>query len=134
MDPQPVFPGRVLPGGLLVHDRPKDYAQYVRSLKGCFVETVVRKRRLTRTNPQNRYYFGVVVKLIADHCGYERDEMHELLAMKFLRMEDDPITGAPRRKRTPKTDTQEFMEYVEACVRFGAELGVYVPDPNEVTT
>ena len=85
-----------------------------------------------RTEKQSRYYFGVVVPLIAEHCGYEKDEMHELLAMKFLRIEDDPITGSPRRKHTPDTDTKEFSEYVDACIRLAAELGVVVPAPNEV--
>lgn len=74
----------------------------------------------------------MVIKAFSEHTGYERDEMHELLAMKFLRIEDDPITGAPRRKRTPKCDTAEFHEYVERCRRFAAtELGIVIPDPNE---
>ena len=85
-----------------------------------------------RSSQANRYYFGVVIKAFSEHTGYERDEMHELLAMKFLRIEDDPLTGAPRRKRTPKCDTAEFHEYVERCRRFAAsELGISIPDPNE---
>ena len=54
--------------------------------------------------------------------------MHETLAMRFLRIEDCPITGAPRRKHTPKTDTKEFSEYVDHCIRLAAELGVVIPD------
>jgi hypothetical protein len=113
-------------------DRPKDYARYVRSLHGRFIEVIVRKQHVQRSARANRYYFGVVVPLIAEHCGYEKDEMHELLAMKFLRMEDDPVTGSPRRKRTPDTDTKEFAEYVDACIRLGAELGVVIPEPGAV--
>ncbi len=128
----PVFTGRVLPGGLLVMDRQKDYARHVRSLHGRFVEVIVRKQRTQRTSRQNRYYFGVVIPLIAEHCGYEKDEMHELLAMRFLRTDDDPITGSPRRKRTPQTDTQEFADYLDSCIRFAAELGVVIPEPNQV--
>jgi hypothetical protein len=132
VNPTPIFTGRVLPGGLLVWDRPQDYNRHVRSHAGQFIEATFRKRRSKRTERASRYYFGVVVKLIAEHCGYEKDEMHELLAMKFLRIEDDPITGAPRRKRTPETSSGEFAEYVDRCRRFAAiDLQLYIPDPNE---
>ncbi|NDB18810.1 MAG: hypothetical protein EB027_06070, partial [Actinobacteria bacterium] len=67
---------------------------------------------------------------IAAHCGYDKQEMHELLAMRYLRIEDDPVTGAPRRKSTPATDSEEFTEYVDHCIAFAAELGVVVPPPE----
>lgn len=124
--------GRVLPGGLLVLEKPKDYNRAVRALAGKHVELTIRKRKTVRTSPQNRFYFGVVVKLLAEHCGYERQEMHEALAFRFLRIEDCPITGAPRRKRTPETDTEEFGQYLDSCIRLAAELGVVIPDPKEV--
>lgn len=126
-----LFYGRVLPGGLLVLDQAKDYAATVRSLRGKHVELTIRKRRTKRSSQANRYYFGVVVKLLAEHCGYDVQEMHEALAFRFLRIEDCPITGAPRRKRTPETDTGEFAEYVDHCIRLAAELGVVIPQPSE---
>ena len=128
----PVFYGRVLNGGLLVLERPKDYGRYVRSFAGKHVEIVLKRRRMKRTEKQSRYYFGVVVPLIAEHCGYEKDEMHELLAMKFLRIENDPVTGSPRRKSTPETDTKEFSDYVDACIRLAAGLGVVIPEARQV--
>ena len=130
--PTPLFKGRVLSGGLLTLDRPADYLRAVRALAGSFVEVTIRKQRTQRSPQANRYYFGVVVPLIAEHCGYDKQEMHELLAMRYLRIEDDPVTGSPRRKHTPETDTTEFTDYVDACVRFAAELGVVIPAPHEV--
>lgn len=127
-----LFYGRVLPGGLLVLDKPKDYARHVRAHRGRFVEMLLRKRKTTRSSKANRYYFGVVVKLLAEHCGYDRQEMHEALAFRFLRIEDCPITKTPRRKRTPETDSTEFAEYVDHCIRLAAELGVVIPDPQKV--
>ena len=127
-----VFTGKVLSGGLLVLDRPQDYARHVRAHRGQFVEVILRKHRSKRSSQANRFYFGVVVKLLAEHCGYDAQEMHEALAMRFLRIEDCPITGAPRRKRTPETDSQEFAEYVDHCIRLAAELGVVIPDPHSV--
>ena len=105
---------------------------WVGSLKGQRVEAVIKPHRERRSSQQNRYYHGVVVALLAEHCGYDHDDMHEALAMKFLRIEDCPVTGAPRRKRTPKTNTAEFAAYVDACIRLGAELGVVIPDANTV--
>jgi hypothetical protein len=127
-----LFYGRVLPGGLLVWDSPKDYNRAVRALAGKHVEGILRKRRTKRSSQANRYYFGVVVKILAEHCGYDPQEMHEALAFRFLRIEDCPITGAPRRKHTPETDSTEFSEYVNHCIRLAAELGVVIPDANEV--
>lgn len=130
----PVFVGAVDEKGKLV--LPESVrallACYLHTLAGKPVDVIVRQHRDQRTNPQNRYYFGVVVPLIADSCGYEVDEMHELLAMRFLRIEDDPVTGSPRRKHTPDTNTKEFADYLDACIRFGAELGVVIPEPNTV--
>jgi hypothetical protein len=126
-----LFYGRVLPGGLLVLDRPKDYGRHLRALAGKHVELTLKRRRAKRSPQANRYYFGVVVKVLAEHCGYDVQEMHEALAFRFLRIEDCPITGAPRRKRTPETDTAEFSEYVNHCIRLAAELGVVIPDASE---
>lgn len=113
-------------------DAPVSFQSAMREFAGKPVEVTVRQKRNRRSDRANRFYFGVVVKLLAEYCGYEVDEMHEALAFRFLRLEDDPITGSPRRKRTPNTDTKEFAEYVDACMRFGAELGVSIPNPGEV--
>lgn len=132
MAADPLFYGKMLPGGLLVMEQPKAYGLHQRSLAGKHVEIIFRKRRTKRSSQANRYYFGVVVKLLAEHCGYDPQEMHEALAFRFLRIEDCPITGAPRRKHTPETDSAEFAEYVDHCIRLAAELGVVIPDPHQV--
>jgi hypothetical protein len=54
-----LFYGRVLPGGLLVWENPKDYNRAVRALSGKHVEGIIRKRRTKRTSKANAYYFGV---------------------------------------------------------------------------
>jgi hypothetical protein len=118
-----------------------DFAPAVRELMrvhvmrfkpGTPIAVTVKRYRRKRSDRQNRYYFGQVVPRIAERCGYDKQEMHELLAMRFLRVEDDPITGSPRRKRTPDTDTAEFTEYLDHCIQFGAELGAEIPPPDMV--
>lgn len=116
----------------LSEDQRRALDEWLKTLAGKSVDLTVQAHREKRSTQANRYYFGVVVKLLSEHCGYDPDEMHEALAMKFLRIEDCPVTGVPRRKRTPGCDTKEFALYVDACIRLAAELGVYIPGPEEV--
>ena len=128
----PIFTATVTEAGNLRLDSPLTFQRHLARFKSKPVEVVVRRVRTQRSNEANRYYWGVVVALLAEEFGYEKQEMHEVLAMKFLRIYDCPITGSPRRKRTPDCDTAEFAGYVNSCVRLGAEHGVVIPSPNEV--
>jgi hypothetical protein len=130
--PVPVFVGVVTDEYRLVLDDRAAFLRYLRQFQGDEVALTVKKHRHSRSLQANAYYFGVVVKLLSEWSGYELDEMHECLAMRFLRIEDDPITGAPRRKRTPKCNSAEFAEFVDQCIRFAAEQGVVIPEPHHV--
>lgn len=135
MTPTPILHARIAANGetlVWLDTEREERRTYLRHLAGQPVDVTIRKHRAQRTSQANRYYWGVVVTLLAEYCGYEREEMHECLALKFLRIEDDPVTGSPRRKRTPETDTAEFAEYVDACIRLGVDLGLVIPDPHAV--
>lgn len=101
-------------------------------LKGLTVEVTVERRRKIRSNEQNAYYHGVVLKLIADECGYrgeaELEGLHEELKRMFL-----PKSGRLNIvKSTASLSTVEFSEYIEKVRAWAAEeLGIYIPDPNE---
>ncbi len=131
----PIFRALITGRGRISFENRSDRAKLIRhldSLRGKGVEITVRRVRSQRSLQANRYYFGVVVALLAEEFGYDKQEMHEVLAMNFLRIEDCPITGVPRRKHTPACDTVEFAEYVDACIRLGAEHGVIIPTPDAV--
>lgn len=51
---------------------------------------------------------------MAEHCGYEPEEMHDALV-----------------RSTAKLNTAEMTEYIEQCRRLAAEMSIYIPDPNE---
>jgi hypothetical protein len=113
-----LFFGRVLPGGLLVLDQPKDYARHVRSFAGKYIEIVLRKRRTKRSEQANRFYWGYVVMEIAEHAGYTKDEAHDALKYEFLREDGD---GPLRKvKSTADLSPEEFSAYVERCMVLGA--------------
>ncbi len=123
----PVFRLKVDRGRVL---ETRGYQKYIQSLKTGYYDFVVRKPKKNRTLRQNRYYWGVVVKVLADHFGYTIDEMHEALKWKFLQKKDAPL---PTVKSTTELSTVEFTDYLESVWRWAAtEYSVYIPDPDKV--
>lgn len=98
--------------------------------------------RNKRSSRANRYYWGVVVDLIArglKDLGWEpskcrAEEVHEMLKREFLTVDEHVRDGLflRRTRSTKELDTKEFQEYLEHCCRFSAEnLGVVIPPPGE---
>jgi hypothetical protein len=117
-------------GKLLVYNQ-KVFWAYMKRLAGHDVVVDIYLGRAVRSQPQNRYYWGVVVAILAEECGYQREEMHEALKWKFLRLED-PDHPIPTVRSTTDLTTQEFEEYLEQIRIWAAsELGVVIPMPNE---
>ncbi len=93
--------------------------------------------RSVRSLSQNRYYWGIVVKMIADQTGSDSDSVHEdLLYECFGEEKYTGVSGITRTRpgqRSSSMNTAEFCTYVEWCQRWAAEfLGLYIPDPGEV--
>lgn len=128
----PIFYGKVETGGYVHVAERRRFREYCATLEGKPVEVVVRPKRSRRSGKANAFYWSVVVPLIAEELGYDKQECHEVLAFHFLRIEDCPVTGSPRRKRTPECDSAEFARYVDQCIRLAAEHGIVVPQPGEV--
>jgi hypothetical protein len=88
-----------------------------------------------RSGNQNRYYWAVVVSVLASELGYFKDEMHDILRRKFLGYtKPNPATGEEEwfAKSTTTLNTQEMEEYLES-IRVWAinALDIYIPLPNE---
>ena len=132
MSLHPVFPGVVDERGKLTLGDRDAFLGYAATFAGHDVVVTVKRKRSKRSNQANSFYWSVVIGLLAEFCGYEPEEMHETMALRFLRIDDCPVTGSPRRRRTPDLSVQEFSEYVDKCVRFAAELGVVIPEPDAV--
>lgn len=126
----PVFSGRIEKGKVLL-DNQNRYLVQLSKLEGQRIELVLRKEKSKRSINQNNYYFGVVVEILADYCGYEREEMHEALKEKFLSAIPDDH-GLRKIKSTTKLNTIEMEEYLEKIRRWASvELNCYIPNPNE---
>lgn len=130
MTATPKFPGTIKSGKPMLDNLHK-YRAYLAGFKeGTRIELVLRKQTKRRTDPQNRYYFGVVVPMLGEHFGYTKDETHEALKWLFLQK---PDANPPTVGSTAKLDTQGFNAYIEQIQAWAAqEHGVIVPDPDEV--
>jgi hypothetical protein len=109
---------------------------WLSTLAGKSVVVTVKQERATRSSQANRYYWGVVVPLIAEHLGYTNDEMHEALKYKFLRTEAEcAASDLPKIRSSAALSTKEFGEYVDSVVTWaGADFGLNIPAPNEADT
>lgn len=108
---------------------------------GKEIEVTIRRKRKHRSDPQNRYYWGVVVEMIRmgiKQLGDDVDSesVHEFLKLRFLPVREkiDENTGEVIYRlpaSTASLSTVEFLEYVEKCCQFAAEyLGVNIPLPQ----
>lgn len=100
------------------------------------LEITIRKYAKNRTLTQNRYYWGVVVEMVAAHTGYTPEEVHELFKESLL-PKQVKVFGSREVccvGSTSRLKTTEFSNYVERARAYVAEeLGIYIPDPHEVT-
>lgn len=110
--------------------------------KGVNVVLTVAEAKSKRSNPQNKYYWGVVVDLIGrelKHLGWEpkhcnAESVHEMMKREFLSVDEHVKDGLflKRTRSTTELDTADFNEYLEHCKRWAAEnLSLEIPDPNE---
>lgn len=130
---KPTFAAEVLEDLTLRFINPAKIKQHLLPLKGQLVMVTAEKLRKHRTDAQIRYYRGVVLKMIADRCGYQGTEdvesLHQEMRRRFL-----PKRGSLNIPlSTSNLTTQEMSEYIEAIRRWAAEyLQLYIPDANEV--
>jgi len=125
------FIGKIESGKMSIVDRWR-MELWIKQQSNMAVEIVIRKARKERSLPQNKYYWGVVISILAAHLGYEKEEMHEALKWEFLQIHDDRPLKTTRS--TTELTTTEFKDYTERIQRWAAEFhGCYIPDPGEGT-
>lgn len=130
--------GYVKDGKLTINNR-KRLEEDMRQFKNGPVMISV-KRKNKRSNPQNRYYWGVIVqeiKLRLIELGNEVDEetVHEFLKGKFnpvSAIDKDGVVIAELPGSTADLNKEEFSAFVELVIRWAAEiLDLQIPYPNE---
>lgn len=108
----------------------KKITDFVEGKNDWFV-VEIQKSKQVRSLPQNKYYWGVIVKVVSQHTGYTSEETHQELARMFLSYEN---SGKLFVRSTTKLNTLEFEKYAESCRDWAKkEMDVYIPLPNEIT-
>jgi hypothetical protein len=94
----------------------------------------------SRSNPQNRYYWGCVVQILSDETGYTKDEVHDIIKRKFLTEKRLYQGGKPNfklqelefSKSTTELDTKEWENLMSQIREWASmELGIYIQNPGE---
>jgi hypothetical protein len=128
--------GGVITGGQLRLEGRRVFEQAMRRFADGPVAVRVSAGKRPRTSNQNRYFHGVLIPVLAQHCGYRLDEMKDALALELIPHEVvDLKTGEVRLVpgHTSQLTVSEFNTLIERAQQLAAELGCYVPDPREVT-
>jgi len=120
--------------GLWISEDKKSFASWLSVHKDKKIVLQGKRYSKHRSNNQNSYYWGVVLKIISDSTGHTVDELHEALKFKFNRKFVDlnghnvPIGGS-----TTDMGTVDFEGYLESVRIWAAtEMGLSIPLPNEV--
>jgi len=94
-----------------------------------------------RTDDQNAALWAVAYPPLMDFMGLRGDDarkqLHWFLCGEFFGWVDLPMGRKPRRTTTKdehgkrsKVDTKTFADFYSFVQQKGAELGVFVPDPD----
>jgi len=97
------------------------------------------ERKTTRSNRQNRAFYGIVVKAFCEHMGYrfinarDKEFVKDQILLGIGHYEIRKGLGGKvvhEVKSTSNLDTRAFKELYEACQQLGAENGLVIPDPE----
>ena len=102
--------------------------------KGKRVNIIIKKVKSQRSLQQNRYWW-LAITILSKEIGYTKEELHEILKYKFLRLSKvDEKTGEIFEYcgSTAKLSKSAFSDLVNDLIRFSAEtFNVIIPMPGE---
>jgi hypothetical protein len=123
--------GTITEDGRLELASRRDFTRLLASMRRGPVTVDVAVARAKHSQKARGYYWGVVLKLISEHTGYDVNELHELFKRRFTQPVIKEVLGEEIEVwTTAEDDSLEFYTYVEDCRRVGAEMGVETPDPD----
>lgn len=125
----PVFRGSVNNGKLMIRDK-VNWDNHLFSFNGKEVRVSITTYKKSRSNNENRYYWGVVIQLISSETGAWPEDVHAEMKRMFLRVGGDKI---PITRSTTELTTVEMEKYLTNIRTWaGTELNIFIPLPNEV--
>ncbi len=127
----PIFPGTIQDGKLLLDNKP-EFVAHLHTLNGKRVEVSVEKYTRRRSQDQNEWYWGVILKMISQETGQDAQSLHEAFKYKFS--EKITLNGLVIPQSTRTRDTMDFSAYCESIRQWAREfLNLDIPDPKPKT-
>ena len=133
----------IVENGKFVPNSKEYFKRAFESYEGKIIELSLKVWHKKRTNPQNSYYWGVVIELIKNYINdlgndFDSDTIHELLRSLFLKTtkeivnkESGEVKTIEFIQSTTKLSTIEFETYLESCKRYAAEtFDIFIPDAD----
>ena len=96
------------------------------------IEVILRKQTKKSSNAQNRYYYGVVCKIISDFTGHTVEEVDGILKDKFLKQKDERgLEFVPSKMDLSTVDREAYHEQCRRWAAIVLELNVPLPQAVE---
>ena len=120
-------------GGAFLPQSEAYYRHQLSKFEGKEVQMILKPKKRVRTLPQNSYYWWCL-EIIIESQGNTPEELHEIFKSmfcprKFIKYKNKEISMP---KSTAELTTVEFMDYFDRVKQEAAELGVILPEPNEL--
>lgn len=149
----PKWKVQILPVGGIVFQDEEGFNEHLIPLMNPdkWYELVIKPVSKERSRAEERYYRGVVCKMVAEAMSIESHEAHEFMAKMFLtvvekkELANGTVIKYEKTRSTTELDDKQFDEYVfNDCIRWASlpteedglsptsGLGLYLPLPNEV--
>lgn len=118
----------------------QELTRLAKRFEGKTLVIEVREQKRRRSSNQNAYYFGVVVKLVAQmfrDAGnwVDEDEVHEFLKQHVGKLSQNVVTPDGEVLKVPastkRLSTMDFEVYLDRIRTWAAEYGCMIPLPNE---
>jgi len=127
-DFSPIFRAKIENGKLELENK-QAFVKYASTLGKGEYEILIRRKMKRRSIPQNNLYWGVYIPILSEHFGYEAEEMHEALKLKFLIKQGK----LPTLESTAKLSTLRFGDYLDKIQRWAMqEYQINIPNPEEL--
>ena len=130
----PLFYG-VVNKGKLTLQKADEFKETLSKFEGKEVALHITKAEYVRTGQENRYMWGVVIRMIAEEMAILPEEAHDFLKSLFLKVGVD-ANGKRYEitKSTASLSIGDFEDYLEKVRQWAAsELEIHIPLPNEVS-
>lgn len=128
---QPLWYGKIHNGNFYPN-QPDHYLSYLANLNDCDVQLTVEKKNKRRSNQQNRYGHGVLLKQLSEHTGFTVTELKELAKkdlglVRYVERKNGAMVELTRSSAT--FTTTEWEQFMVRLRQMGDEAGIYINEP-----